>query len=61
MEIPKWNPPTITVTRPRLQVIDKSHLSFRLSVYISTIDDLFVCVEALRPSQQFFSHVGTDD
>ena len=21
---------------------------------------LFVCVEALRPSQQFFSHVGTE-
>ena len=22
--------------------------------------DRFVCVEALRPSQQFFSHVGTE-
>ena len=31
--------PTITVTRQRLQVIDKSHLSLRLSVYISAIDD----------------------
>ena len=25
-----------------------------------TLKVLFVCVEALRPSQQFFSHVGTD-
>ena len=31
--------PTITVTRQRLQAIDKSHLSLRLSVYISAIDD----------------------
>ena len=31
--------PTIIVTRQRLQVIDKSHLSLRLSVYISAIDD----------------------
>ena len=31
--------PTITVTRQRLQVIDKCHLSLRLSVYISAIDD----------------------
>ena len=31
--------PTITVTRQRLQVTDKSHLSLRLSVYISAIDD----------------------
>ena len=31
--------PTITVTRQRLQVINKSHLSLRLSVYISAIDD----------------------
>ena len=31
--------PTITVTRQRLQVIDKSHLSTRLSVYISDIYD----------------------
>ena len=30
---------TITVTRQRLQVIDKSRLSLRLSVYISAIDD----------------------
>ena len=37
MEIRKE--PTITVTRQRLQVIDKSHLFFRLSVYISAIDD----------------------
>ena len=32
--------PTITVTRQRLQVIDKSQLSLRLSVYISVIDDM---------------------
>ena len=31
--------PTITVTRQRQQVIDRSHLSLRLSVYISAIDD----------------------
>ena len=31
--------PTITVTRQRLQVIDESHLSLRLSVYLSAIDD----------------------
>ena len=31
--------PIITVTRQRLQVIDKSHLSLRLSVYISAIDE----------------------
>ena len=31
--------PTITVTGQRLQVIDKIHLSLRLSVYISAIDD----------------------
>ena len=31
--------PTITVTRQRLQVIYKSHLSLRLSVYINAIDD----------------------
>ena len=24
------------------------------------IMDLFVCIEALHPSQQFFSHVGMD-
>ena len=30
---------TITVTRQRLQVIDKSHISLRLSVYIRAIDD----------------------
>ena len=29
----------ITVTRQRLQVIDKIHLTLRLSVYISAIDD----------------------
>ena len=27
---------------------------------LMTLKVLFVCVEALRPSQQFFSHVGTD-
>ena len=31
--------PTIIVTRQRLQVINKSHLSLRLSVYISVIDN----------------------
>ena len=31
--------PTITVTRQRLQVINKSHLSLGLSVSISAIDD----------------------
>ena len=36
MESPKK--PTITVTRQRLQVINKSHLSLRLSVYSSAID-----------------------
>ena len=25
-----------------------------------TMEDMFVCFEALRPSQQFFSHVGTE-
>ena len=36
MESPKNS--TITVTRQRQQVIDKIHLSLRLSVYISAID-----------------------
>ena len=31
--------PIITVTRQRLQVVDKSRIFFRLSVYISAIDD----------------------
>ena len=31
--------PTITVTRQRLQLIDKCYLSMRLPVYISAIDD----------------------
>ena len=35
----KWSQPCITVTRQRLQVIDKSHPSLGLSDYISAIDD----------------------
>ena len=34
---PKWSLPCITVTRQRLQVTYNSHLSLRLSVYISAI------------------------
>ena len=38
MESPKMEP-TITMTRQRLQIIDISHLSLRMCVYISDIDD----------------------
>ena len=28
--------------------------------FLNICDELFVCVEAERPSQQFFSHVGME-
>ena len=34
-----------------------STLKFVVTLFLGTV---FVCVEAYRPSQQFFSHVGTE-
>ena len=40
-------------------LINENAVSNRCYVTL-TLVDLFVWVEALRPSQQFFSHVGTE-